>query len=172
MRDKQKHTLVIILVLLLSIPITFISFMKIKFNKIGEKIRGCDAQGCGYFGASRGSKTHQGIDLIYERWTEILAPFKLKILRFGKPYADVSRSQFDLVEFTGFGVWSFFKFKLMYVDAVKYWDVGKIIEKGSFFCNSQDIAGYYGGGMTNHVHLECRFMGKLINPTKLIKLLS
>lgn len=168
--ESNKKWFVALGMLTVSIIVYIIYAMKVTFKKDSASIeRGCDAMGCGEFGASRGDRKHNGLDLLFEAWESVYAPFKLKIKRFGKVYA--STTQFDLVEFTGFGVFSIFTYKVMYIDTVKTWNVNDIIDKGQLLGNAQDIADYHGGGMKNHIHVEVRVLGKLLNPKTFIKTL-
>lgn len=143
--------------------------MKFTFSKIKDTFRGSDGFGSGAFGASRsgGTRKHNGIDLLFPAGSEILAPFTLQIKRFGKPYAD--KPQFNLVEFVGFGVFSIFTVKAMYINASMH-NVGDIVEKGSLLGFCENIKSAYGDSMGNHLHVEIRVLGKLINPTPFIKL--
>lgn len=133
-----------------------------KFNLNGNSgIRKCDAFGCGHFGASRGSRKHNGVDILTAENQEIKAPFDCKITRYGYPYAnDLS---YQLVEIQGLNAMSHFKAKLMYIKTLH--PVGTALNKGDLLCAADNIAKKYGPGMGNHVHFELYQNGKLIDPT-------
>lgn len=169
-QKRIKNILILIYGMFGFLVLILLYKMKIAFTGSKDIARGCDAMGCGHFGAPRGTRKHNGFDIAINPWETIKAPFKMKILRFGKVYPSITTDLFDLVEFTGFGIFSLFKFKLMYTDSVKYRNVGEILEKGEVLGNAQDIASFHGGGMINHIHLEVRLKGVLINPKLFLKL--
>ena len=49
-------------------------------------IRGTDGCGSGHFGANRGDRTHNGIDVVCEEQNTVRAPFPAEIIRQSKPY--------------------------------------------------------------------------------------
>ncbi|CAB3993779.1 leukocyte cell-derived chemotaxin-2-like, partial [Paramuricea clavata] len=57
-------------------------------SNCANRVRGCDSQGCGYYGASRGSRTHKGSDIVCTPESIVMAPFPGKILRRSFPYAN------------------------------------------------------------------------------------
>ncbi|XP_028417475.1 leukocyte cell-derived chemotaxin-2-like isoform X1 [Dendronephthya gigantea] len=44
-----------------------------------NSIRECDSQGCGDFGTPRGSRTHNGVDIICKPGSSVMTPFAAKI---------------------------------------------------------------------------------------------
>lgn len=126
-----------------------------------NKLRKCDAFGCGHFGASRngGTRTHKGIDFIATENQSIYAPFDCKIVRYGQPYADDSK--YKLVEIESLdGV---YKAKIMYIKKIH--EVGTKIKRGETLVYADNISKKYGSNMTNHVHFELYKNGTLTNPT-------
>lgn len=61
-------------------------------------IRGRDAQGCGYFGAPRGDRTHKGWDFVAKPGEPVRAFMAGRVTKIGFPYAD--KPQFRYVEVT------------------------------------------------------------------------
>jgi len=137
----------------------------------GEIMRDCDPQGCGYYGAPRGNRKHEGVDIVSLPNEIVFAPFKCKITKFGTVYS--STSNFKYIEFKGFGLLSVFKIRVFY--AIPFSDellnvmVGSVLSKGSPMGTTQNISAYHGGGMINHLHIAVRLFRKTINPTKFIK---
>lgn len=66
--------------------------------RILPRMRGRDAQGCGYFGASRGGRAHNGIDFASCPGTPVAALSPGKVTKLGYPYAD--KLEFRYVEVT------------------------------------------------------------------------
>lgn len=61
-------------------------------------MRGRDGQGAGYFGASRGGRTHNGMDFVAVPGTPVTALSPGRVTKLGYPYAD--RPEFRYVEVT------------------------------------------------------------------------
>lgn len=107
-----------------------------------------DRQGSGDFGAPRGSRVHRGVDLEFEVGEEVEAPASGMVVNLGYCYND--DLSFRYVEILSHN--RKFICKLLYVKpAVRR---GIFVNKGDVIGVAQDIAGRYGGGMVNHVHLE------------------
>jgi len=69
------------------------SNLRIKVQKTIQSIhqcnvRGKDCWGFGHYGASRGERTHVGIDYIANAGDEILSPVQGEVTKFGYPYSD------------------------------------------------------------------------------------
>lgn len=126
-----------------------------------NNVRDCDPLGCGYFGASRGDRSHQGIDFIVTENQSIRAPFDCKVLRYGYPYTD--DSSYRLVEIQGTGKESAYTAKVMYIKPTL--PVGATVKKGAALCKADSLARKFGPTMTPHVHFELRYNGLLIDPT-------
>lgn len=119
------------------------AFAKITEN---QNIRGCDAFGCGTFGASRGTRTHNGIDIVSLPSQSIFSPITGEVTRFPFPYgSDLSYTGIEIVNFE-------YKIKIFYVTPVV--KIGTQVNKGQLIAKSQNIASKYGSSMTNHVHIE------------------
>lgn len=133
------------------------AFAKITTNNI---IRDCDPKGCGEFGASRGSRKHNGLDIEAVPGENIFSPISGKVTRFPFPYGD------DL-SFTGIEIVNNqFKVKIFYMKAVV--SANSSVVQGQYIGNAQNVAKKHGGGMINHVHIEAYDnSGNLINPETL-----
>lgn len=128
--------------------------------KKNQKKRDCDPQGCGSFGSSRGTRTHKGIDVIFEPGEDVLSPISGTISRYPIPYAN-DRS-IKAIEVKS----DCYRVMLFYVE--NQLPIGTKVSKGQKIATAQNIAAKYGGGMTNHVHLEIYDCdGKLVNPEKI-----
>lgn len=113
--------------------------------------RGTDEWGSGAFGASRGSRTHKGIDYACYPDTEICSPVDGIVTKLGYPYGD--DLSFRYVEITDKNE---LRHRLFYVLPNVPHETR--VKKGAGIGVSQDISGRYRDpgkpAMTNHVHLE------------------
>ncbi|MFY0481674.1 M23 family metallopeptidase [Flavobacterium sp. PLA-1-15] len=126
-----------------------------------QGFRGCDGFGCGSFGASRGDRVHQGIDIPTVKGETIFSPISGTVTRFPFPYGDDLR-------YTGIEIKNeIYSVKIFYLKATV--PAGAIVKQGQAIATAQDIAAKYGSGMTNHIHLEVRQTptGQIIEPTNL-----
>lgn len=135
------------------------------FSKItdNQKLRTCDPFGCGHFGASRGDRTHKGIDIVTFPNQNILSPIAGEVTRYPFPYQnDLSYQGIEIINNT-------YKVKIFYL--VPIIPIGTTVSKGQVIAKSQNIASKYGSSMTNHVHFEVyKKQGTnwiLIDPTNL-----
>lgn len=124
--------------------------------------RGCDPLGCGHFGASRGSRKHNGVDIIATPGESIFAPITGKVSRIAYPYAN--DTNYKGIEIIG----ADYKIKMFYLAPSVA--VGSVVMAGQVIGVAQNISAKHGQSMVNHVHLEVydKF-GNLVNPTDLIK---
>ena len=55
-----------------------------------QTLRGCDAHGCGHFGALRdnGSRSHNGLDIKVQVGEGVYSPINGKVVRYAYPYSD------------------------------------------------------------------------------------
>ena len=134
------------------------------FGKITENNthRGCDVGGwgCGSFGASRGARKHNGLDIVTTPGQIIYAPISGKVTRFPFPYAgDLTYTGIEIVN-------DLYKVKIFYMKASV--SIGSKVVQGQQIGVSQNIAAKYSPQMTNHVHIEVYDKSnKLLDPTKL-----
>ena len=120
-----------------------------------------DSQGLGHYGAPRGTRKHRGVDFEILPHRGFKLPFDVKIKRKGLVKVG---QPFNLLELAPTGVFqNVIKFKFMYSDLLNV-PVGSIVPKDEIIGRTQDVAKFYGGSMKNHLHVETRIFGKLINP--------
>ena len=123
--------------------------------------RRCDSQGCGHYGASRGSRKHNGIDLACEPGTPIQLGISGKIVKVGWAYSDPKKSELryvairldeDINNLIG-GIYGNEDYycRVFYVSTELR--VGDHISGDIVMGESKDLAKFY-PGMTNHVHFE------------------
>jgi len=123
----------------------------------GQRSRGSDTFGSGRFGASRGGRKHQGLDIEALRGQQVFAPIPGIITREAVPYANDLRYKGVLLE--GSGAWSGYTVKIFYVDGIKSGEVAS----GELIGYVQNLQIKY-PGITNHIHVEVRFKGRVIDP--------
>ena len=134
-------------------------------------LRGTDCHGSGAYGASRGSRKHNGID-ITENDGYLIAPNASviayeagKVAYLGWPYGpnDDKEGKYRLVEVTCGG----YRLRYFYVGLLV--EVGDDIERGQTIGWSQDLDCVY-PGITQHVHFEVKNPeGKFIDPVAYLK---
>jgi murein DD-endopeptidase MepM/ murein hydrolase activator NlpD len=122
--------------------------------------RGRDRWGSGSFGASRGGRSHKGVDFVVAPGESVLSPIDGVVVRQLYPYGDDLR--FTGLEIHGSGDWAAYRVKLFYVRKVK---LGKV-KAGDPVGVAQDLEIKY-RGMTNHIHVEVRRNGTVVDPSKL-----
>lgn len=126
--------------------------------------RGQDSWGSGAFGASRGNRTHRGVDLACHPGTTIYAPVDGIITKIGFPYE---------------GDWHY-RYVQITDELQRDWRIfyiapnlpinTKVRRDLTELGVAQDIAGKYGrhrahgGRMKNHVHIEVRESGVYLDP--------
>lgn len=134
------------------------------FGKVTEKNehRGCDQNwGCGSFGASRGTRAHNGLDIKTKVGETIFSPITGKVTRFPFPYGtDLSYTGIEIVN-------DQYKVKVFYMKASV--SANSNVKQGQAIGTAQNISAKYSSTMTNHIHVEVYDVktGKLINPEKL-----
>ncbi len=145
-----------------SLLIFLIMGTKKAFGKVTteNKIRGCDPSGCGHFGADRGSRKHEGIDIVVKEGETIISPIDGEVIRYPFPYSGDINYKGILIRNKDLEV------KIFYLNPTA--PVGKI-SKGQKIGIAQNIAKKYPSKpMTPHIHLEVRDnKGNLLNPTNL-----
>ncbi|MDT9499131.1 M23 family metallopeptidase [Capnocytophaga canimorsus] len=127
------------------------------------RLRGNDPTGYGHFGASRsgGKRKHNGTDYCADEGEPIFAVISGKI-RIGYPYK--GQTKMKLVEITQ----SDTAVKIMYVEP-KVRD-GQNVQAGEIIGYAQNVAKYWNSNkMKNHIHVEIRIKGQLVDPEQRIK---
>ena len=124
------------------------------------KVRTCDAHGCGHFGASRGKRDHNGVDLVAAMKEKIQSPVRGVVTKVGYPYADDLSWRY--VEVTAKG----YRFRFFYVSP--WVGVGDKVNVGTVLGRAQGIENRY-IGITPHIHFEIKGPGGgYIDPTPVL----
>lgn len=119
--------------------------------------RKCDGHGCGHYGASRGTRKHNGIDLSCKPLTGVNSPVAGTVTKIGYPYSD--DLSYRYVEISNQG----YAFRVFYIDPMV--EKGQTVSKNSIIGEAQDLRDRY-KGITNHVHFEIKNAdGEFIDPT-------
>ena len=113
--------------------------------------RGRDAYGSGEFGASRGSRTHNGVDYHTVAGTKICSMVDGRVTKLGYPYGD--DLSYRYVEITDSGG---FQHRYFYVQPGVV--IGQQVVRTEVIGTAQDIKARYDDdperAMKNHVHYE------------------
>lgn len=125
-----------------------------------------DNWGSGLFNAGRGSRKHQGLDLIAAPGSVIRAPLDGIVTKLGYPYRGNAAYRYvEITNPTGDRV------RVMYVDPAPGL-LSRLVTKGEEIGTAQDITAKYGPGMVNHIHLEYRRAGKNVDPLRYMTTVS
>lgn len=132
-----------------------------------HEFRDHDNHGSGHFGASRGNRTHKGVDLVANPGDYVYSPFGGTITKFGFCYGDTR--EFRYIEVTGEKK----IVRILYAELDDAFDVGDKVPEGQFLGIAQAIANRY-PGITPHVHVELYHKHDTkrenpIDPTELLK---
>ncbi|KAJ7360366.1 Peptidase M23 [Desmophyllum pertusum] len=111
-------------------------FVQICSKNPSNRIRGRDAYGSGAWGASRGSRTHKGIDILCTVRSSVYTPFPAKVLRRSNPYLNNNAAYNTGIYLEGTGSWSGYKVKMWYV--TKQVSNGKQLSAGSYIGSMTD----------------------------------
>lgn len=126
-------------------------------------IRGCDSQGCGHFGASRGTRKHNGIDLVCIPGTKVQSLVTGRVSKIGYPYAGHDKRKIRYVQVTC----GDYDFRVFYVNPMV--EVGQLVNTDSILGFSQTLDVFY-PDITEHVHLEIKDKnGSYVDPTPTIE---
>lgn len=128
--------------------------------KVTLNMRMPDDWGQGNFGASRGSRTHNGVDLACWPDAILTSPVKGRVTKINNVYSDPDKSRYLYVEVTDDDE---LRHRFFYVKpSVK---VGEIVDADEPLGSVQDIRVAYSNSMTPHVHYEIIHKGKYLDPT-------
>lgn len=133
-------------------------------------IRHVDSYGAGHYGASRGDRTHRGIDYYCTAGDKVLwsLPFEGTVTKFGYPYSDDLSYRYVQVTTEhpeGDGEVKVFDHRFFYVEPNTELMYGMKITEGTVLGKSQGLGKRY-HGIPNHVHYEIKCDGKYIDPQK------
>eukprot|EP00039_Didymoeca_costata_P029624 m.25565 g.25565 ORF g.25565 m.25565 type:complete len:1294 (-) comp7717_c0_seq1:1991-5872(-) len=128
-----------------------------------DRIRGTDACGSGAWQASRGSRTHNGIDIVTIPGQNIQAPFACRVVRQKNPYTETKGGVlYTGVEIQGTGDWSEYRATIFYI-TLKSGIIGTTLNAGAVLGTAQNTDPIC-SSMTNHIHLEITKSGSTVNP--------
>lgn len=149
----------------LSLPINPVLVNSYGFRPMtrNNQARGCDPKGCGHYHASRGSRLHQGIDLVTTIGQPIYAGIHGRINRHLRVYSNDVR--YTGLEIQGTDIHSAYKMKVFYLTQMLA--VNTLVTPNSFIGMAQNIALKY-PSITNHIHIELYQNGTRINPTSFL----
>jgi len=126
--------------------------------------RKTDDFGSGFYGASRGSRTHKGQDFLTSDFENVYSPIDGQVTKLGYPYADDLNYRYIQIENKKY------KVRLFYVRPCV--ELGVNLTAGDNIGFTQDIAKRYNTDtekMGNHVHIEVTTYDTLVNPMTYFK---
>ena len=127
----------------------------------GQGERQCDGFGCGHYGASRGTRDHRGIDYEAVAGADVVAVIGGEVTRIGWPYANANYRYIEITTQDGYVV------REMYVSPNANLVVGSQVIQGEVIGTVQSLQPRY-PGITDHVHVEVRENGVVIDPATVI----
>ncbi len=134
-----------------------------------QKMRN-DSRGDGFFGASRGRRTHNGLDIVVTSGSAVYSPIEGVIFRKAYPYGTTrGNGQWEGLVILGVGDYRGYEVKMFYT---RPFVMGDYVFPGDIVGVAQDISRKYSPAMIDHVHIEVRRDGQLIDPAKLFKLIE
>lgn len=116
------------------------------------KKRGVDKWGSGEFGASRGDRTHNGIDYC----VAICSPVKGEVTKLGYCYSNDLSYRYVQVTDSAHR-----DHRIFYIDPLV--KVGDMVEPGDFIGTPQTLQTRY-PGITDHCHYEIKQGSEYLNP--------
>lgn len=123
-----------------------------------------DTWGSGAFGAPRGTRQHNGVDISASLGETVLSPIDAKLVRVAYPY--VTDLSLTGVLLEGVGRHAGFTVKIFYM-APEMSRIGTQVVAGERIGAAQSLLTKY-PGIRNHIHLEVRQNGVVIDPQTLI----
>ena len=125
------------------------------------KQRKCDPQGCGHYGASRGSRKHNGVDLTASPGDKVSLDFSGEVVKVGFAYSDPKKSHLRYVAvkldkaingvLTGIYSDKQFYCRVFYISTDL--ENGDTVMPGTTIGEVKDLTVFY-KGITNHIHFE------------------
>lgn len=133
-----------------------------------QKMRN-DSKGDGHFGASRGRRTHNGLDLIVVPGSAVYCPIEGYMKRVAFPYGAGKRNKKWLgCAIEGMGLYRGYEVKIFYMDPFL---MGEDVYPNDIIGKAQAISKKYSSQMIDHLHVEVRYKGQLIDPASLFNLI-
>ncbi len=132
-----------------------------------QKMRN-DTRGDGHFGASRGRRVHNGLDIVTSPGSAVYCPIEGIMKRMAYPYGMSRRN----VKWTGcvvdgVGIYRGYEVKIFYMQPFL---MGEFVYPNEIIGKSQAISKKYSPAMTDHLHVEVRYKGQLVDPASLFNL--
>lgn len=134
------------------------------FARINDSpTRQLDAHGSGQFGASRGARRHQGLDIVARAGEQVKSPIDGDVMREALPYPADPRYRGVVIR--GTGKFAGYEVKMFYVEGLFCGQV----KAGQVVGSAQNLGDKY-PGITNHVHLEVRYKGAVVSPLEMYRM--
>lgn len=134
-----------------------------------QRIRN-DVKGDGYFGASRGRRIHNGLDIIITPGSAVYTPIEGIVFRKAFPYGTQGKNKtWEGLLIVGINDYAGYEVKIFYV---RPFLLGDHVLPGEIIGVAQDISRRYSPRMIDHVHVEVRRNGILLDPAKLFNLIE
>lgn len=133
----------------------------------GYNVRGHDDHGSGSFGAPRGDRDHEGLDLIFQPDALVKAPFDCVISKHGQVYPSPARYKY--IEFKGLPNTPFTDYRVRFMYVLPIANINQNYSKDSVIGKSQDIEALH-DQITDHIHCEVYSIktGDVIDPTQFL----
>jgi len=129
-----------------------------------------DTKGDGHFGASRGRRTHNGLDIEVFPGSAVYCPIEGIMKRVAYPYGSGRRNKKWLgCAIEGTGLYRGYEVKIFYMTPFL---LGEYVYPNDIVGKAQAISKKYSKAMTDHLHVEVRYKGRLVNPASLFKLVK
>lgn len=129
-----------------------------------------DSEGEGHFGASRGRRTHNGIDLLVTPGGAVYCPIEGYMERVAYPYGTTRRNKKWLgCAIQGTGLYRGYEVKIFYMEPFL---LGEYVYPNDIIGKAQAISDRYSSQMKNHLHVEVRYQGELIDPDVLFQVIK
>ena len=119
-----------------------------------------DIRGSGAYRATRIGHAHHGIDILCQPGQVVRAPFAGRITQLVYPYPTDHRWQGFELQNSGNSLSA-----RVYYCIPTAGLIGQSVQQGQAIATAQAIATKYGPGMKNHLHLELRKNGVVVDPT-------
>jgi len=119
-----------------------------------------DCYGAGHYGASRGSRTHNGVDYACYPCSKVYSPVYGEVTKLGYPYRDDLSFRYVQIT-TNKG----YKVRVFYIEP--FLALGDHVDVNTVIGESQLLGDRY-PDITEHVHLEVKDPdGRFVNPKEL-----
>ncbi|XP_061892493.1 leukocyte cell-derived chemotaxin-2-like [Entelurus aequoreus] len=149
MKMKTCNNLPVLLAVLLAVVCVCegVTFGQLCQGNSGNTVRSSDSWGQGHYGAPRGSRTHQGLDITCADGSVVYAPFDLTLSGELTVYTDVTKAAINSgINLRGEGLCV----KLFYVDPDQ---TSGTVSKGQRIGVMMPMQSVY-PGITSHVHVQ------------------